>query len=86
VKINVDTNVLVRAVVRDDKRQAQAAASLPKKSTLIAVWLPCLCEFVGVLRGVYGFGQHDIAAAIEALMAPADVAVNRPAVDAGWQS
>ncbi|MGB0122116.1 MAG: type II toxin-antitoxin system VapC family toxin [Silvibacterium sp.] len=83
MKITVDTNVLVRAVVRDDKKQAQAAARILKDANLIAVPLPCLCEFVWVLRRVYGFGQLDVAAAIEALVDAANVVVNRPAVDAG---
>ena len=83
MKITVDTNVLVRAVVRDDKKQAQAAARILKDASLIAVPLPCLCEFVWVLRRVYGFGQNDVVAAVEALVDAANVVVNHPAVDAG---
>lgn len=83
MKVTVDTNVLVRAVVRDDHAQGSAAANLLKEAELIAVSLPCLCEFVWVLRRVYGFGQGDIAAAVEALLDAANVAVDRPAVDAG---
>jgi predicted nucleic-acid-binding protein len=83
VKVTVDTNILVRAVVRDDEKQAEATATLLKQAEVIAVPLPCLCEFVWVLRRVYGFGLGDIAAAIEALLDAGNVAVNRPAVDAG---
>jgi predicted nucleic-acid-binding protein len=83
MKITVDTNVLVRAVVRDDERQARTAAKLLKDAELIAVSLPCLCEFVWVLRRVYNFGQQDISAAIEALLDAGNVAVNRTAADAG---
>ena len=83
MKITVDTNILVRAVVRDDKRQARAAAKLLKEAELIAVPLPCLCEFVWVLRRVYNFGDQDISAAIEALLNASNVAVNRLAADAG---
>jgi predicted nucleic-acid-binding protein len=83
MKITVDTNVLVRAAVRDDKRQARIAAKLLKEAELIAVSLPCLCEFVWVLRRVYNFGQQDISAALEALLDASNVAVNRPAADAG---
>ena len=83
MKITVDTNVLVRAVVRDDESQGRIAASLLKDAEVIAVPLPCLCEFVWVLRRVYGFGQDDIAAALEALLNAANVAVDRPAADAG---
>jgi len=83
MKIIVDANILVRAVVRDDERQALAAATLLKDAEVIAVSLPCLCEFVWVLRRVYGFGQHDISAALGALLNAGNVAVNRLAVDAG---
>jgi predicted nucleic-acid-binding protein len=83
MKITVDTNILVRAVVRDDEEQAEAAAKLLKEAELIAVSLPCLCEFVWVLRRVYGFAQQDISSALDALLDAGNVTVNRPAVDAG---
>lgn len=83
MKITPDTNVLVRAVVRDDMRQARAATKLLKEAEVIAVSLTSLCEFVWVLRSVYNFGQKDISAAIEALLNAANVAVDRPAVEAG---
>jgi predicted nucleic-acid-binding protein len=50
---------------------------------LIAVALPCLCEFVWVLLRVYDFPPSEIASAIRALLAVANVEVNRPAVEAG---
>ncbi len=83
MKVAVDTNILVRAVVRDDEQQADAAAALLLSAETIAVSVSCLCEFVWVLRRVYGFGQGEIAAAIDALLAAANVAANRPAVEAG---
>ncbi len=83
MKITVDTNVLVRFVVRDDEKQARVAAKLLKEAELIAVSLPCLCEFVWVLRQVYNFAQQDISAVIEALLNASNVQVNRPAADAG---
>ena len=83
VKITVDTNVLVRAVVRDDEKQARSAAKLLKNAEVIAVPLPCLCEFAWVLDRVYGFGHGEISTAIHALLNTENVAVNRPAVEAG---
>lgn len=83
MKIAVDTNVLVRAVVRDDPAQAKVATKVLKQAELIAVALPCLCEFVWVLRQLYGFTAADVAIAIRALFAVANVEVNRPAVEAG---
>ena len=83
MKVAVDTNVLVRAVVRDDLAQADVAAKVLAEAELIAVALPCLCEFVWVLLRVYQLQPSDIAAAIRALLATANLAVNRPAVEAG---
>lgn len=83
MKIAVDTNVLIRAVVRDDPAQAKLAIKVLKQADLIAVTLPCLCEFGCVLRQVYGFTAGDVASAIRALLAVANVETNRPAVEAG---
>jgi predicted nucleic-acid-binding protein len=83
MKLVVDTNVLIRAVVGDDVVQASVAAKVLTDAELIAVALPCLCEFVWVLRKVYDFQASDISAAIRALLATANVQVNRPAVETG---
>ncbi len=79
----VDTNILVRAVVRDDREQAEIAAELLRSSELIAVALSALCELVWVLRRVYRFKAADVADTIRALTAAENVETNRPAVDAG---
>ena len=50
MKISVDTHVLVRAVLQDDASQGEAAATLLRSASLIAVSLPCLCDLVWVLR------------------------------------
>lgn len=83
MKATVDTNVLVRAVVEDDRKQAIAAARFLRNAELIAVSLPCLCELVWVLRSVYDFGREEIAETVEALLDAKNVVVNRPAADAG---
>jgi predicted nucleic-acid-binding protein len=83
MKVVVDTNVLVRAVVQDDPAQARSAAKVLANAELIAVTLLCLCEFVWVLRKVYGSSVADVIAAIRALLATANVEANRPAVEAG---
>lgn len=83
MKVAVDTNVLVRAVMRDDAFQARAAARLLTNAELVAVSSACLCEFVWVLRKAYGLGTEDIVAAIRALLAASNVQANRPAVEAG---
>jgi predicted nucleic-acid-binding protein len=83
VKVTADTNVLVRAVVRDDPVQGELAARLLMNADLVAVALPCLCEFVWVLRSVYGLAAADIVAAVQALLAAQNVEMDRPAVEAG---
>jgi predicted nucleic-acid-binding protein len=83
MKIAVDTNVLVRAVVADDAQQARVAAELLIKAESIVVVLPVLCEFVWVLLRVYAFEPADVAKAIRTLLAVANVEANRPAVEAG---
>ena len=83
MKVAVDTNVLIRAVVRDDPVQAQRAARVLTDAKLIAIASPCLCEFVWVLRKVYAFRREDAALAIRALLATVNVEVNRPAIEAG---
>jgi len=83
MKVAVDAHVLVRAVVRDDAKQARAAVKVLNDAVLIAVALPCLCELVWVLLRVYGFQPPEVATANRALLAAANVEVNRPAAEAG---
>ncbi len=83
MKITVDTNVLVRAAVQDDKKQARQAAKVLKDAALVAVPLPVLCEFVWVLNRGYQKSSVEIADAIRRLMNCANVVMNRPGVEAG---
>lgn len=83
MNVVVDTNVLVRAVVRDDPTQATIAAKLLINAAVVAIALPCLCEFAWVLLKVYRFQSSDVATAIRTLTAAGNVEVNRPAVEAG---
>jgi len=76
-------NILVRGAVRDDPVQADAADRVLKNATLIAISLPCLCEFAWVLDRVYCFNDYAIAAAIRALLNTQTVVMNRSAVEAG---
>ncbi|MFZ0731116.1 MAG: type II toxin-antitoxin system VapC family toxin [Candidatus Sulfotelmatobacter sp.] len=83
MKIAVDTNVLVRAAVRDDPEQTDAATRLMGRAKMVAIALPSFCEFAWVLRSVYGFKASDISRAIRTLLAAENVEANRPAVEAG---
>jgi predicted nucleic-acid-binding protein len=83
MKVTVDTNVLLRAAIGDDPKQARIAAKLLADAQLIAIPSPCLCEFVWVLLKAYNFKHADAADAIRTLLATANIQVNRPAVEAG---
>lgn len=83
MRVTADTNILVRAVVGDDRSQAAAAEKLLLRAELVAITLPCLCELVWVLRAVYRLQRPEIAEAIESLIDAENVVVNRPAAEAG---
>ena len=83
MKISVDTNVLVRAAIQDDKHQAQQATKILQDAVFVAVSLPVLCEFAWVLSRGYKKSNAAISIAIRDLMNAAHVAMNRPAVEAG---
>jgi predicted nucleic-acid-binding protein len=83
MKINADTNILVRAVVGDNERQARTAQTTLAKADVVAMTLPALCEFVWVLSRGYGILPADIAEAVRRLVDGFNVVVNRAAVEAG---
>jgi predicted nucleic-acid-binding protein len=83
MKISVDTNVLVRAVLQDEPKQAKIAADALKKASLIAISTPSLCEFTWVLMRGANKSKEEVSAAIRALLDTSKVEMNRPAVEAG---
>ena len=83
MKIAADTNVLLRAAVRDDARQGRQAAKILQQAELVAVAVPVLCEFVWVLRQGYKRSATEVAGALRRLVAARNVVTNRPAVEAG---
>jgi predicted nucleic-acid-binding protein len=83
VKVTADTNVLVRAITGDHERQSKAAQAELAKAEVVALALPALCELVWVLARGYKIPPAAIADAIRRLVSARNVAVNRPAVEAG---
>ena len=83
MRITADTNVLLRAVLEDDKEQASAARALLLRATIFAVPVPVFCEFVWVLKRGYGCQVDEIAGAIEAICEIDVVTTDHPAVEAG---
>jgi predicted nucleic-acid-binding protein len=63
----VDTNVVVRYLVRDDLRQAEQAKALIQRE---AVWLAksVLLETEWVLRGTYSYSPTSCAEALQAFL------------------
>jgi predicted nucleic-acid-binding protein len=83
VKITADTNVLVRAITGDDKRQSRIAQARLADADLVALPIPVLCELVWVLSQGYKTSSAEISEAIHRLLAGVNVVVNRPAAAAG---
>ena len=70
--IAVDTNVLVRYLVRDDPVQAEAARALLQSVTAEKPAFACrevVVELVWVLERAYGYSRHRIATILEELVA-----------------
>ena len=82
-KISVDTNVLVRAAIRDNPQQMQAAQATLAAADIVAISTHALCEFAWVMRQGYKQAPTRIAAGIRLVIGAANVAVDRPAADAG---
>ncbi|HTX41213.1 MAG TPA: type II toxin-antitoxin system VapC family toxin [Acidobacteriaceae bacterium] len=82
MKATADTNILLRAFLRDDAAQARTASRILREADIIAVPLSCLCELVWVLRRVYRLRREEIADLLEALLNTHNVAVNRAAASA----
>lgn len=83
MRITVDTNILVRVTILDDRQQARLAAELLRTAECIAIPLPALCEFVWVVMRAYRRPAGEVAQAITALINSPGVVADRPAVEAG---
>ena len=83
MRITADTNVLVRALTGDNKRQSGIAQAELENAEVVALALPALCELVWVLSQGYKIRAAEIADAIRRLIGSTNVVVNRPAVEAG---
>jgi predicted nucleic-acid-binding protein len=83
VKITADTNVLIRALIGDDETQAAVARGMLATAEIVAIPISAFCELYWVLNRSYRISAQHIATAIRGLLASDNVAVNRPAVEAG---
>lgn len=69
----VDTNVLVRLIARDDRKQADSAEEFVAKGAWVSHLV--LAETSRVLECVYGLDSEQIALAIEMLLNHAQLTV-----------
>src|SRR5699024_100046 len=83
MKIVADTNILVRAIVADEPKQAAAAQKVLRNANLVAVPLIALCELYWVLSKAYKVCDADIETAIRGLIRATNVRTDTVAVDAG---
>ncbi len=83
--IAVDTNILVRAAVRDDVHQAKVAANILRNEESIVIPIIALCEFVWVMRQGFKMPATEVARSIRALVDSDNVVTNAPAVEAGLE-
>lgn len=72
----VDTNVLVRLVARDDRRQTAAAESFVSKGAWVSTLV--LMEATWVLTAVYDLTHGEIVTAVEMLLHHRDLTLQDP--------
>jgi predicted nucleic-acid-binding protein len=67
----LDTNVLLRYLLRDDPGQAARAGREIERGERFLIDAIVLCEVVWVLEAGYGLSRRDVAATLERLLATA---------------
>lgn len=85
MKIAVDTNLLVRAVMNDHPVQSTAAKRAMAEASVVFVSLAALCEFVWVLQSVYQLPASKVAMSIRILLNAENVVADSASVEAGLQ-
>jgi predicted nucleic-acid-binding protein len=83
LRITPDTNVLVRALVRDDPVQTPLAQSALVSAELVVLTLPTLCELAWVLISTYRYSRAATLEAMQLLVDSDNVVVSQPATDVG---
>ena len=86
--VGIDTNVLVRFVVQDDKKQAALASELIEHhcsaTNPALIGLIVLCEFVWVLSSACGYSYVQIASALKQILVTECFAVAKH--DLAWSA
>lgn len=86
--IALDTNVLLRYIVRDEARQAATATKLIESSCTPlspgVITLVVMCELVWVLESGYHYRRGEVAAILRGILGSQDLRVERS--DLAWQA
>jgi len=86
--IGLDTNVLIRYIVRDDRRQAEAASRLiESQCTRESPGLinpVVLCEIVWVLTRGYGYDRTTTARVVRRILSVREIQVSR--AELAWKA
>ncbi len=83
MRLSVDTNVILRLLVRDDARQTAAAAREMENADAVILSLVALCEAAWVMERTYRFSRSAIAANFRGLIAAPNVECDASEVEAG---
>ena len=67
--IGLDTNVILRYLLRDEPTQAARAARELERDERFLIGTVVLCEVVWVLEAGYGFSRTEIGATLEKILA-----------------
>lgn len=86
--IGLDTNVLVRYIVRDDKKQSEAATRLIESGCSAEdpglVSSIVLCELAWVLTRGYGYGRDTVGRVIRRILSVQELQVQE--AEMAWQA
>ena len=84
----LDTNVLVRYVTQDDRKQAAAASSVidsaAEDGELLVIHPVVICELVWVLESAYDLSKPELAAVLEQILRTAQFEVLQK--DTAWRA
>lgn len=78
--IGLDTNVIVRYIMQDDKKQSPKATALVESLSVDApgfISIVSVVEIVWVLSAAYGLKREQLAQALEALLRTKEIVVDR---------
>lgn len=83
LKINADTNLLLRICLNDDPVQHKVAVDLVTNAEAILIPIPALCEFAWVLSRSFKRTAQELIGLIELLLRIPGVVTNERSVQLG---